>query len=73
MSKWLTTAALHQPAGTGYSKSKLSRRIALLEERLESGWFSAQPGVFSVTEIGQTYYEHCNAMLIEAEAAQGVH
>jgi DNA-binding transcriptional LysR family regulator len=25
---------------------------------------------FTVTEVGQTFYQHCKAMLIEAEAAQ---
>ena len=25
---------------------------------------------FAVTEVGQTYYQHCKAMLVEAEAAQ---
>jgi DNA-binding transcriptional LysR family regulator len=25
---------------------------------------------FSVTDIGQSYYQHCLAMLVEAEAAQ---
>ncbi len=26
--------------------------------------------VLMVTEVGQTFYQHCKAMLIEAEAAQ---
>ncbi|MEC4749433.1 LysR family transcriptional regulator [Methylomicrobium sp. Wu6] len=51
-------------------KSKLSRRIALLEERLGVRLIQRSTRRFSVTEIGQTYYEHCNAMLVEAEAAQ---
>lgn len=51
-------------------KSKLSRRIALLEERLGVRLIQRSTRRFSVTEIGQTYYEHCNAMIIEAEAAQ---
>lgn len=52
------------------SKSKLSRRIAELEDRLEIRLIHRSTRHFSVTEIGQTYYAHCKAMLIEAEAAQ---
>jgi len=51
-------------------KSKLSRRIALLEERLGVRLIQRSTRRFSITEIGQLYYGHCNAMLIEAEAAQ---
>lgn len=51
-------------------KSKLSRRIALLEDRLGVRLIQRSTRRFSVTEIGQTYYEHCNAMLVEADAAQ---
>ena len=54
----------------GIPKSKLSRRIALLEERLGVRLIQRSTRRFSVTEIGQTYYEHCNAMLVQAEAAQ---
>lgn len=59
------------PAGRalGMAKSKLSRRIALLEERLGSRLIQRSTRHFSVTEIGQTYYTHCRAMLVEAEAA----
>lgn len=56
--------ALHLP------KSKLSRRVALLEERLGVRLIHRSTRHFTVTEIGQTYYEHCKAMLIEAEAAE---
>jgi len=60
------------PAGRalGMPKSKLSRRIALLEERLGVRLIQRSTRRFAVTEIGQTYYEHCKAMLVEAEAAQ---
>jgi DNA-binding transcriptional LysR family regulator len=54
----------------GIPKSKLSRRIALLEDRLRVRLIQRSTRRFSVTEIGQTYYEHCKAMLVEAEAAQ---
>ncbi|SHG13884.1 DNA-binding transcriptional regulator, LysR family [Microbulbifer donghaiensis] len=51
-------------------KSKLSRRLAGLEERLGVRLIQRSTRHFAVTDIGQTYYEHCKAMLIEAEAAQ---
>jgi DNA-binding transcriptional LysR family regulator len=60
------------PAGRalGVPKSKLSRRIALLEQRLGVRLIQRSTRRFSVTEIGQRYYAHCQAMLVEAEAAQ---
>jgi DNA-binding transcriptional LysR family regulator len=60
------------PAGRalGLPKSKLSRRIAGLEERLGVRLINRSTRRFSVTEVGQTYYTHCKAMLVEAEAAQ---
>ncbi|WP_274850651.1 LysR family transcriptional regulator [Serratia marcescens] len=60
------------PAGRalGIPKSKLSRRVALLEERLGVRLIQRSTRRFSVTEVGQTYYAHCKAMLVEAEAAQ---
>ncbi|MGY4669239.1 DNA-binding transcriptional LysR family regulator [Ewingella americana] len=59
------------PAGRalGMPKSKLSRRIALLEERLGTRLIQRSTRRFTVTEVGQVYYQHCRAMLIEAEAA----
>ena len=60
------------PAGRalGMPKSRLSRRIALLEERLGVRLLQRTTRHFSVTEVGQSFYEHCKAMLVEAEAAQ---
>jgi len=60
------------PAGRalGQPKSKLSRRIALLEERLGVRLLQRSTRHFSVTEIGQNFYAHCKAMLVEAEAAE---
>lgn len=60
------------PAGRalGVPKSRLSRRIAMLEERLGVRLIQRSTRHFSVTEAGQTFYEHCKAMLVEAEAAQ---
>lgn len=59
------------PAGRalGIPKSKLSRRIAMLEERLAVQLVLRSTRRFSVTEIGQRYYGHCKAMLVEAQAA----
>lgn len=60
------------PAGRalGVPKSKLSRRIALLEERLGVRLLLRSTRRFSVTEAGQAFYGHCRAMLVEAEAAE---
>ena len=60
------------PAGRalGIPKSKLSRRVAQLESRLGVRLIQRSTRRFAVTDIGQTYYEHCKAMLEEAEAAQ---
>lgn len=60
------------PAGRalGMPKSKLSRRIALLEERLGVRLIQRSTRRFSVTDIGQRYYTHCRAMVVEAESAQ---
>lgn len=59
------------PAGRalGMPKSRLSRRIALLEERLGTRLIQRSTRRFTVTEIGQTYYNHCKAMLVEADTA----
>lgn len=56
----------------GMQKSKLSRRIGQLEERLGVRLIQRSSRSFSVTEIGQEYYRQCVAMLVEAEAAQAV-
>lgn len=56
----------------GMQKSKLSRRIAALEDQLDTRLIQRSSRKFSVTEIGLAYYQHCLAMLIEAEAAQAL-
>lgn len=56
----------------GLPKSKLSRRIGQLEERLGVRLIQRSTRRFAVTEIGQEFYRHCVAMLVEAEAAQEV-
>jgi DNA-binding transcriptional LysR family regulator len=60
------------PAGRalGVPKSRLSRRIAELEERLGVRLIQRSSRRFTVTEIGQVYLGHCQAMLAEAQAAQ---
>ncbi len=60
------------PAGRalGIPKSKLSRRIGQLEERLATRLLQRSTRHVSVTELGQAYYRHCVAMLVEAEAAE---
>jgi DNA-binding transcriptional LysR family regulator len=50
-------------------KSKLSRRVALLEEALGVRLIQRSSRHFSVTDIGQEFYRHCQAMLVEANAA----
>lgn len=60
------------PAGRalGIPKSKLSRRVALLEQRLGAQLILRSTRSFAVTELGRSYYMHCRAMLNEAEAAE---
>jgi DNA-binding transcriptional LysR family regulator len=54
----------------GIPKSKLSRRVLELEERLGVRLLQRSTRKLTVTELGQEYYQHCVAMLVEAEAAQ---
>jgi DNA-binding transcriptional LysR family regulator len=54
----------------GVPKSKLSRRLALLEGRLGVRLIQRSTRHFAVTELGQDYYQHCKAMLVEADSAQ---
>lgn len=60
------------PAGRalGITKSKLSRRVALLEERLGLRLIQRSSRQFVMTEAGKRYYEHCRAILVEVDAAQ---
>ena len=62
------------PAGRalGIQKSRLSRRIAALEDRLDTRLINRSTRGFAITELGREYYRHCRAMLIEAETAQEV-
>lgn len=54
----------------GIPKSKLSRRILELEARLGVRLLQRSTRKLTVTELGQEYYRHCVAMLVEAAAAQ---
>ncbi len=54
----------------GIPKSRLSRRIGLLEDRLGVRLIQRSTRRFAVTDLGQDYYRHCVAMLVEASAAQ---
>jgi DNA-binding transcriptional LysR family regulator len=51
-------------------KSKLSRRLAQLEDRLGVRLVERSTRRFRVTEVGQIFYQHCYAMVLEAEQAQ---
>ncbi|MEO8523652.1 MAG: LysR substrate-binding domain-containing protein [Caldimonas sp.] len=55
---------------TQVTKSKLSRRVALLEERLGVRLIHRSTRRLSLTEAGRAFHEHCAAMLVEAQAAQ---
>ncbi|MHC1481080.1 LysR substrate-binding domain-containing protein [Frateuria aurantia] len=54
----------------GIPKSRLSKRIARLEERLGVRLLQRTTRRFVVTEVGDRFYQHCRAMLEEARAAQ---
>lgn len=53
-------------------KSKLSRRIAALEDRLGLRLIERSSRRFRVTETGQAFYQRCRAMLAEAEQAEAL-
>lgn len=53
-------------------KSKLSRRIARLEERLGLRLIERSSRRFRVTDIGQAFYERCKAVQQEAEQAEAL-
>lgn len=51
------------------SKSNVSRRISLLEERLEMTLLHRTTRSMSITESGRVYYEHCARLVAEARDA----
>lgn len=54
----------------GVPKSKLSRRVAELEARIGVRLIHRSTRSLAVTDLGRAYYDHCAAMVVEAEAAQ---
>ncbi|TIR18544.1 MAG: LysR family transcriptional regulator [Mesorhizobium sp.] len=53
-------------------KSKLSRRIAGLEERLGLRLIERSSRRFRVTDTGRAFYERCRAIVAEAEQAEAL-
>jgi DNA-binding transcriptional LysR family regulator len=53
----------------GISKSRLSRRLAELETSLGVRLLQRSTRKLALTEAGQLFYRHCQAMLSEAQAA----
>lgn len=53
----------------GLPRSTVSRRLSTLETRLGVALIRRSTRSFSVTDVGQDFYQHCRAMLTEAESA----
>jgi DNA-binding transcriptional LysR family regulator len=58
--------ALRQP------KSKLSRRVAQLEERLGVRLIERSTRRFRITEVGQQFYDRCRNVMSEVDQAEAV-
>lgn len=56
----------------GVPKSRLSKRVSQLEERLGVRLLQRTTRRFAVTGIGERFYVHCRAALQEVQAAQDV-
>ncbi len=56
----------------GEPKSKLSRRIARLEERLGLRLIERSSRRFRVTDVGKAFYERCRTIQLEAEQAEAL-
>ncbi len=55
---------------SGVPKSRLSRRIAQLEEDFGVRLIQRSTRKFAVTEVGQNVFKHAQSMLAQAQAAQ---
>ena len=53
----------------GMPKSTVSRRVALLEKRLDTRLLHRTTRRLSLTDIGRVYYSHCQTVLAAADAA----
>jgi DNA-binding transcriptional LysR family regulator len=53
----------------GIPKSRLSRRIAELETRLNASLLQRTTRKLALTAVGERYLQHCQAMLLEAQMA----
>ncbi len=53
----------------GVPKSRLSRRVAELEERLGARLLQRSTRTLALTEIGEHYFRHCQTMIIAADMA----
>ena len=51
-------------------KSRLSRHVSRLEERLDTRLIQRSSRQFNVTEAGQVFYQHARAVIEEMEAAE---
>ncbi|MDH4566692.1 LysR family transcriptional regulator [Pseudomonas sp. BN414] len=56
----------------GVPKSRLSRRIAELETRLDARLLQRTTRKMALTDVGERFLRHCQAMLLEAEQAEEV-
>ncbi|WP_342247004.1 LysR substrate-binding domain-containing protein [Pseudomonas sp. OTU5201] len=56
----------------GIPKSRLSRRIAELETRLGARLLQRTTRKLALTDVGERFLRHCQAMLLEAEQAEEV-
>jgi DNA-binding transcriptional LysR family regulator len=54
----------------GLPKSRLSRRVAALEERLATRLVQRSTRTFAVTDAGRAFLQHCQLMVSEADAAE---
>lgn len=51
-------------------KSRLSRRVAALEERLGTRLVQRSTRTFAVTDAGRAFLQHCQVIISEADAAE---